>query len=108
MDFVTEIGMHVNADQKVIQWEENSTPLHPRGTLGDKEALNHIHSMSVQSDLLQEAESRQRRIIKANYDWLDISDYVDNIQTLSEAEKNILASKLKTYAKIFSGGRCKA
>ena len=101
---MTATGMHVNTDQKVIQWEENSTPLHPRGTLGNKQVLNHVYSMSVQSDILQEAESRQRRIIEANYDKLDIGNYVDNIDTLSVAEKNILATKLKTYTRIFSGG----
>ena len=83
MDFMTETGMYVDTARKVVQWEENSVPLYPRGTLGDKSVLNTIDQMSIQSKVLKDAETRQRKIIEANYDKIDIDTYVDTISTLS-------------------------
>ena len=77
MCFMTEVGMHANNADKIIQQEENSVPLYPRGTLNDKNVIQHTHSMATQEPTLQEAESRQRQIINADYDKLDIDDYVD-------------------------------
>ena len=43
-------------------------------------------------------------MINADYDKLDIDDYVDPIETLSKEQQNMLVSKLKTYTALFSGG----
>ena len=59
MDVMTEIGVCVNAADKVTQWEENTAPLCPRGALGEKSMLNTVHSLSVEAGILKDAEARQ-------------------------------------------------
>ena len=83
---MTEIGMYVNTAKKVIQWEDNSTPLYHRGALS-KNMLNHLYSLSMEASVLKDAKNRQKCILEANYDKIDIDDYVATISTLNSEQQ---------------------
>ena len=87
-----------------MQWEENTTPLHPRGALGEKSVLNTVHSLSVEAGILKDVESRQRHVTEADHDKIDIDDCVATISTLSGKQQQLLATKLRAYPQSFSGG----
>ena len=57
MDLMTEIGMYVNTAKRVIQWEENSTPLYHRGALSSKSTLNHLYSLSMEASVLKDTKN---------------------------------------------------
>ena len=104
MDMMTETGIFVNTADKVIQWEDNTAPLHPRGTLSNASVMNTLCSPSMEADVLKDAESRQRRIIKASYDRIDMNKHVKEISTLSQEQKSPLASKSSNFDTSFGGG----
>mgnify|MGYP000982261264 CR=1 FL=1 len=87
---MTEIGICVNAADKVIQWEDDAAPLCPRGTLSNASVMNALCSLSMEANVLKDAESRQRRIIEASYDRIDMNDCVEEISTLSQEHKSLL------------------
>jgi hypothetical protein len=105
MDCMCELGIYVNTDDKVITWEGSSIPLKERGQLQDKELLNYLYSMSVDtSKILLEAEERQSRILDANYDRVDPDEFVRGLNHLSVKEQEELSVTLKKYPILFGGG----
>jgi transposase InsO family protein len=105
MDCMCELGIYVNTDDKVITWEGSSIPLKERGQLQDKELLNYLYSMSVDtSKVLLEAEERQSRILDANYDRVDPDEFVRGLNHLSVKEQEELSATLKKYPILFGGG----
>ena len=103
MDMMTEIGMYVNTAERIVQWEENSTLLYHRGALNRK-TLNNLYSLSMEASILKDAKQRQKRILEANYDKIDIDDYVATISTLNMEQQRLLARTLKSCPYLFKGG----
>ena len=60
--------------------------------------------MTVDTPLLQEAESRQKRILDADYQAVDIDEYVSSLTHLNDDEKQKLARTLRKYTRLFGGG----
>ena len=105
MDLMTELGIYIDTESKVIRWDGNETPLANRGALTNSDTLNHIYNLSTEEPVLQEAEERQRRIMDADYSAVDIEEYVNSMEALTKEQKELLISVLTKYKDtLFSGG----
>ena len=58
LDLLTEIGLYVNTETKMLYWEGHTAPLKERGALGSTFMLQELYAMSV-NPVLKEAEERQ-------------------------------------------------
>ena len=100
-----ELGLYVDTNDKVIVWEDRTTPLRQRGELTEKAALiETLYHMVLQPPLLQKAEERQKSILDADYSQVDIDDYVDSLEKLSSEEKDKLKQVLHSHPTLFGGG----
>jgi len=46
MDLMTELGIHVNTETKLVVWEDASIPLKEHGQLNDREVIEMIYTMA--------------------------------------------------------------
>ena len=83
MDLQVELGLYVDTNEKVIVWDDRTTPLRQRGELTEKAALiETLFHMAMQPPVLKDAEDRQKSILDADYSQVDINDYVDSLEKL--------------------------
>ena len=104
MDLMTDVGIYIDTKDKVIRWEEAETPLKDKATLADPVVRNQLYHAATAPDILQDAESRQSRILDADYSAVDINEHVGGLDHLSSAEKEQLTEMLKRHPKLFGGG----
>ena len=105
MDLMTELGIYIDTEEKVIRWDGNSTPLANRGVLQKRDTLQHVYNLSTEEPILKEAEERQARILDADYSAVDIEGYVNEMEALTQEQKDLLKSVLNRYKdKLFAGG----
>ena len=72
MDLMTEIGIYVNTDDKIVVWKDRTIPLKERGALQDSNDVQQLYHMAVTPPVIQRAEERQRTILDADYSQVDI------------------------------------
>ena len=58
----------------------------------------------MESDLLQEEERRQSRILDADYSAVDTNDFVNELDYLSTEQQSKLVDLLDEYPDLFKGG----
>jgi hypothetical protein len=104
MDMMTSIGITVDCEQKCIRWGGTEIPLKTKEILSDKELMHMLYQATWTPDVLQEAESRQNRILDADYSKIEVDPYVQELSHLSEREKEVLAKTLKKFPTLFGGG----
>jgi hypothetical protein len=104
MDLMTMIGIFVNTRDRTVEWEGHAIPLKERGELQNCEHVNFLYHMVNAPSMILEAEERQLRILDANYDAVDIREYVKEIKHLSNDERSALYQILEHHKKLFSGG----
>ena len=104
MDMMTEIGIFVNTATKTIDWNETSTPLKQRGQLKESYYLNMCYHQALEPEVLKDAESRQKRILDADYSHVDMQTYVEELTHLSGDEKHKLKKVLQSHPTLFGGG----
>ena len=104
MDLLTEIGLYVDTEAKVIYWEGAEIPLKEHGDLHDAGMTQVLYFFTQEPDLLQAAEERQSRILDADYSAVDITDYVKEQTHLTTEEKELLTTTLNKCKTLFSGG----
>jgi transposase InsO family protein len=104
LDLLTEIGLYVNTSDKTINWGTSSVPLKERGTLTNKDELHAIYHMSKEPPSLMEAETRQKRILDADYSKVDMQGYVAELEHLSTSEQKLLLEVLQSHDTLFGGG----
>jgi hypothetical protein len=75
-----------------------------KGTMSNIETLNAVYHMVIEPPVLQQAEARQTRILDANYEAVNIMEYVMAQDHLNETEKQQLISVLGRHTEIFQGG----
>jgi len=103
-DLLNEIGLYINTEDKTINWGTASIPLKPRGMLSELNHLQTVYHMTKEPPSLMEAESRQKRILDADYSKVDIKEYVSELDHLSPHEQDLLHKVLSSHEKLFSGG----
>jgi hypothetical protein len=104
MDLMTSIGITVNCEQRCIRWGGTEIPLKTRNTLSDDEVLEMFYNAANEPDILQEAEKRQNRILDADYRKVEVDPFVQELEHLTEDEKQILSKTLKKFPTLFGGG----
>ena len=104
MDLQTELGLYVNTDTKMMVWKDTAIPLKERGDLNDPEFNNMLYHVLQEPAVLQEAETRQARILDADYSKVDIDEYVDELPHLADKQKQQLKETLNKHKQLFSGG----
>ena len=105
MDLMTELGIYIDTENKVIRWDGNETPLANRGALSNADTLKHVYNLSTEEPVLKEAEECQKRIMDADYSAVDITEHVDSMEALNQEQKDLLKSVLNKYKDtLFSGG----
>jgi predicted aspartyl protease len=104
MDLMTAIGIFVNTRDKTVEWEGHAISLKERGELQNHEALNYIYHTVNAPSVIMEAEERQSRILDANYEAVNVKEYVNEIKHLSDEEKSALTKVLQRHPKLFGGG----
>jgi hypothetical protein len=103
MDLMTFIGISVDCAQKCIRWGGTEIPLKTRNTLNNDELLHMLYHAANDSDILQEAEKRQNRILDADYRKAEVDPFVEELKHLTMDEKQILGNTLKKCPTLFGG-----
>jgi hypothetical protein len=104
MDLMVEIGIVVNTATRTIDWNDTSVPLCTRGQLQESYYLESSYHQAMEPEVLKEAESRQKRILDADYLQVDIDTHVQELDHLSTDEKSQLTIVLKSHPTLFGGG----
>ena len=105
MDLMTKLGLYVDTNDKVIVWEDQSTPLRQRGELAEKANLAEVlYHILMEPPILKHAEDRQKSILDADYSEVDIDDYVESLEKLTPDQKEKLAKVLHNHPELFGGG----
>jgi hypothetical protein len=90
MDLMTSIVITVDFDQICIRWGGTYIPLKTRNT--------------YEPGILKEAEKRQNRILDADYRKVEVDPFVQELEHLTEDEKQTLGKTLNKFPTLFGGG----
>ena len=104
MDLMTEIGITVDTNNKVIRWESSEIPLKQRGQLNDTFSINALYQQTQDTAAVKEAEERHTRILDADYSKVDLSEFVQELKHLSPSEQIQLKNTLERHKPLFQGG----
>ena len=103
-DLMTEIGLDICFSAKKIRWENDEIPMKHRGSLANAAVTKYLHVLSTDTALVQDAEARQKRILDANYDAINIREHVATLEHLDRDQKEHLIETLTRHPQLFSGG----
>ena len=103
-DLMSSLGIDIQFGSKIICWEDVSIPMKTRGTVNNDAIAQYLYAVATDTPLLQEAEARQKRILDADYEAVDIDGYVASLTHLSVDEQSELATLLKKHTQLFGGG----
>jgi hypothetical protein len=103
MYLMASIGITVDCEQRCIRWGGTDITLETRNTLSDDEILHMLYNAANEPDILQEAEKRQNRILDADYRKVEVDPFVQELEHLTEDEKQ-LGKTLKKFPTLFGGG----
>jgi hypothetical protein len=105
MDLMTSIGITMDCEKRCIRWGGTDIPLKTRNTLSNDEILHMLYNAANEPDILQEAEMRQNRILDADYyRKVEVYPFVQELEHLTEDQKQTLGKTLKKFPTLFGGG----
>jgi hypothetical protein len=104
MDLMTSIGITVNCEKICIIWGGTEITLKTRHTLSDNDILHILYNAANEPDILQEEEKSQNRILDADYCKVEVDPFVQELEHLTEDEKQIVGKTLKKFTTLFGGG----
>jgi hypothetical protein len=104
MDLMTSMGITVDCEQRFIRWGGTEIPLKTRNTLSDDEILHMLYNPANEPDIQQEAEKRQNRILDSDFRKVEIYPFVQELEHLTNNEKQTLGKTLKKFPTLFGGG----
>jgi hypothetical protein len=104
MDLMTFIRITVDCDQICIRLGGTYIPFKTRNTLSDNDILHMLYNAANEQDILQEAEKRQNRNLDADYRKVEVDPFVQELEHLTEDEKQTLGKTLKKFPTLFGGG----
>jgi hypothetical protein len=64
---MSAMGLDIHFSLKQICWEDVAIPMKQRGTITNNIIAQYLYSVAHDSPLIQAAESRQKRILDADY-----------------------------------------
>ena len=103
-DLMTSLGLDISFSTNTIMWEDIALPMKQRGTVHNHDSVQYLYQASLDTEVLKEAEDRQKRILDANYAAVDIDEYLSSLPHLTTSEKDLLSKTLHKHPKLFSGG----
>jgi hypothetical protein len=104
MDLMTSIGITVDCEKRCIRWGGTEIPLKRIITLSADEILHMLYNAANEPYILQEAEKRQNRILYADYRKVEVDPFVQELEHLTEDQKQTLGKTLKKFPTLFGGG----
>ena len=103
-DLLYNMGVNILFKEKQIQWNDDKIPLKEMGSVHNSNFCDMLHSMYVDSPLLQEAEERQDRMMDCNYSKVDIDALVADLD-IDDSNKEQLRKTLRKFENgLFGGG----
>ncbi len=103
-NLMSVMGLDIHFSRKKICWEDVEIPMKTKGTINDDTIAQYLYNVAHDIPLLQEAESRQKRILDANYKAVDINEYVLSLPHLNDKDKAKLIKMLTKHTRVFGGG----
>jgi hypothetical protein len=99
------LGIDILYSEKIVRWEGIEIPLKPFGTLrNDSEYAEYVYMNATETSILREAEERHQEILDADYEALNIDEYVRKQTHLAQHEQNALRDLLEKFPDLFQGG----
>ena len=90
LDFLTELGFILDFSTKTIKWGESQVEMLQKGIVTDQKKLALLYQLSQDSTVLKQAESRQNRILDADYSKIELKPHVDSLDHLDSNQKKEL------------------
>ena len=103
-DLMHALQIDIEFSSEKISWDDVSIPMKHRGALNNAHCTEYLYHVAMDSPLLQQAETRQKRILDADYQAVDIDTFVATLRHLSDDERPKLAATLKKHMTLFGGG----
>jgi hypothetical protein len=103
MDLMKSIWITVDCEQRCIRWGGKAIPLKTRYALSDNEILHILYNAANETDILQEAEKIQHCILDADYRKVELDPFAQELEHLTEDEKQTLVKTLKKFPRLFGG-----
>ena len=100
---MTELGIVINTAECEVQWENHTTPLKRQGDIESRTNMAYYYHLSV-NPAVMEAEQRQFCILDANYERVDLKEYIYSLTHLTESNRALLLDLLEQYPVLFGGG----
>ena len=96
-DVLQIIGLKINYEDMTVEWEQNSTPMKSV----DCDIPEHF--AIEDSEAVQEATNRVKRILDAKYEPASLLEIVQSCTHLTIPERNKLFILLKDFEDLFAG-----
>jgi transposase InsO family protein len=103
-DLMSVLGMDIQFSSKKICWDDVEIPMKTKGSINNDAIAQYLYNVANDIPLLQEAESRQKRILDADYKAVDIDDYISSLPHLNDKDKAKLIKMLTKHQRLFGGG----
>ncbi len=105
-DLLREMGITLDFSQHAIIWDNASILMKDYGTLENKikQAPEfHWHDEAFETEALQSASERIKKILDAKYDKADLNQIVEECDYLNHEEQMLLLQLLKKHEHLFDG-----
>ena len=83
MDLMTEIGIVIDCEDKVIKWEGQEIPMKENHLLSLQEVLEMMYFAAGEPQGVLEAEDRHAKILDADYSKGNMDEYVHELSYLT-------------------------
>ena len=89
-----------------MTWDDMTAPMKSSNCTKEKKSriAQHLHELSVEPNVLGEAEDRQTQILAANYDQTNLSEFVKSLKHLTDVKQQNLLCIFEWYPTLFQGG----
>ena len=105
-NLMTELQLWMDFREKTMTWDDMTAPMESTNCTKEKKShiAQHLYELSVEPNVLREAEDRQTCILAANYDQTDLSKFTKSLEHLNDHEQQNLLHVFEQYPTLFQGG----
>ena len=104
IDLMTTIGLAICFSAQKIRWEGDEIPMKHQGLIANDAVLEYLYVLSTETPLVQAAEARQKHILDANFEAINIREHVATLEHLDREQQRLLIKTLTRHPQLFSGG----
>ena len=101
---MTEIGIVIDCEDKVIRWEAQEIPMKEHHLLSSQEVLEIVYFAAGEPQVVLEAEDHHAKILYADYSKVNMDEYVHELSYLTPEQIDLLGQTLKKFPILFGGG----